>query len=155
MVQGLFVLSYSSFLYLTLWVLHTASAFRYLPRQTVISFCRLLTGIRLKFSGAMTCPFAKGSLSGIFQWVLWQMASNRRQLRAINRFTWSTDVPQMFFYTLSFDMQTETLTKILISYHVTIYCSTVLSPLKLLLLIIIIIIIKRIIIIITVKIPII
>jgi len=51
----------------------------------------------LKISGTMTfCPFTKGFMNGPLQWFLWQMASNRRQLRAISCFISLTDVPHIF-----------------------------------------------------------
>jgi hypothetical protein len=74
------------------------------------------------------------------------MASNRRQLTASNRSTWSTDVPQMFGNILSVDMQTKIPTETNISYN-TLLLLPILS-LKILLLLILILILILIIIII-------
>jgi len=41
-------------------------------------------------------PFIKVLLNGLLQWVLRRMASNRPDLRASSRFTWSTNVLNMF-----------------------------------------------------------
>ena len=55
-------------------------------------------GLVVRSSDHQTTRLVKGFLKGYLQSKLRRMASNRRELRAGNHFTWSANVPKMFGY---------------------------------------------------------
>jgi len=81
------------FIYATLWILHVPHVFQGSAEQTLFPFVGYLQGFRLKdLCSKPFLPFTEGFLNGHLQWNFWRMASNRRQLRASNHFTWLTNI---------------------------------------------------------------
>jgi hypothetical protein len=85
------------FIYATLWILHVSHAFQGSAKQALFPFVGCLQGFTLKdLCSKSFLHFTKGFLNERWQCNLWRMASNRRQLRASNRFAWLTNVPKVF-----------------------------------------------------------
>jgi hypothetical protein len=98
-VEGLLLLGCCPSLYVTIGTHNVSHAFQGSAKHILFPSVCCSQAFRLKglWSNSFF-PFTKGFLNGRLQWNLWRMASNRRQLRTSNRFTWLTNVPKMFGY---------------------------------------------------------
>jgi hypothetical protein len=104
-VEGLVLSGCCLSLHVSLWIFHDSHAFQGSAKQTLFPFVGCSQGFRLKDLWSKTfLPFTKCFIDGPVQWNLWRKASNRRQLRASNRFTWLRHVPKMFGYKTVYDI---------------------------------------------------